>query len=661
MYLKMLIERYCQNNGLSLDIEYAISIPASFEANQRKELSEALETNGMRVAHQALIDEPNAAFISYVQESAEGEKPLVISPLYNPKVLVFDFGGGTCDISILEIGQSVNGIYSKNLSISKFTQLGGNDIDRYITYHYLLPKFLENNYKKLTDFRTPERRQIACQLYKAAERLKILINKNLAIMTSDFTVPSLKLSERPVSVEYPVDIATTRGHLHQDKFQLSPAQLTEVMNVFTADSRLPKSYKGEEDYNNISMPIKSAIEKAKVNYDEIDYVLFIGGGAQSPYIQEALRKQFSESELLVPRDLQSHVSKGAAIHSLLMNGMGKCLIQPITSEPIIVITKDSTPKILFPAGTSIPSNAVVIEDLVTSRDNQPQVELPICLGSPNKILHNVVIKPVTPGETFPINTPVKVTLEINVDKLLLISAQCMGVTCTVEPQNPFSNKEMTTDERIVFVAERQANLEALHNNGQPTKQALINLRNAYDRVGNSFRAAETLELQTELYPNPDNYNLIGVYYSNAGIDDKAIDFYERALFINPNNQHAHLNLGLSLKYRDKERYRKHIKRTIEINPNYAVALYEASQIDTEDGNLEEASAKLNKAYDILLKKWQTNTISECEKGWFASIAESLGHTEEARAMRHSQSQLERDNYYDVDNLTRTRSTQIEKF
>lgn len=661
MYLNLLIQRYCNDHGLSTNVEYAISIPASFEANQRKELTEALETNGMKVAHQSLIDEPNAAFISYVQESSDGEKPLVISSLYNPKVLVFDFGGGTCDISILEIGKSVNGVYSKNLSISKFTQLGGNDIDRYITYHYLLPKFLEQNGKKVTDFRTPERKMIACQLYKVAERLKILINKSLAFMTSEFTVPTLKNSTNPTVVEYPVYVDTTRGILHQDKFQLTPAELTEVMKVFTIDSRIPKTFKGEDDYNNISMPIKSAIEKAQVKYDEIDYVLFIGGSAQSPYIQEAIRKMFSECELLVPRNLQTHVSKGAAIHSLLMNGMGKCIIQPITSEPIIVVTKDTTPKILFPAGSPIPCDTITIADLVTSRDNQSQIELPICLGTPKKLLHNIVIKPTPPMQGFPVNTPVTVTLEINADKLLLVTAQCMGITCMVEPQNPFSNKEMTTEERIVFVAERQANLEALHNNGQPTKQALINLRQAYKKVGNSFRAAETYELQIELYPNADSYNKIGVLYDNAGANEKAVEFYERALEVNPNDTYANCNLGLKLKYKDNARYREHIRKSLESDPNHDVALIEAAAIDRADGKETEAKAKLEKVYDMMYTKWKAGTLGDYGYGWLADVAEDLGHKEEARRIRTSRPKLETDKYFDENNLTRTRSTQIEKF
>ena len=124
-YLKYLITNYCKNNNLSEDIQYSVSIPASFEANQRKDLLDALMANGMNVSKQALIDEPNAAFISYIVSKDTEGKPLYINPDYNSKVLVFDFGGGTCDISILEIGQSANGFYSKNIAISKFTKLGG--------------------------------------------------------------------------------------------------------------------------------------------------------------------------------------------------------------------------------------------------------------------------------------------------------------------------------------------------------------------------------------------------------------------------------------------------------------------------------------------------------------------------------------------------------
>ena len=406
-YLKYLITGYCKENNLSNNISYAVSIPASFEANQRKDLLDALIANDMMVSKQALIDEPNAAFISYAVTCATEGQPLYVSPDYNSKVLVFDFGGGTCDISILEIGKSANGLFSKNIAISKFTKLGGDDIDRYITYHYLMPRFLEANGKRMEQFRTNEKKHIASALYKVAERLKILINKTLATLTADFVIPSLKNSESKTVVEFEVVVYTNKGELRQNSFYLTNKELTDTMNVF-----LKRGYgkttqiKGEEEYNSIYSPIESAIKKSKVSKEEIDYILFIGGSAQSPYIQEELKRYFEDSEMLVPSNLQTHVSQGAAIHSLLYNGMNKCLIQPISSEPIIIITREEQPKVILPAGTEIPCDTVVIDDLVTSREGQRVVELPICVGDIRKLLFNLKIESSIPSG-FPINTPIQ--------------------------------------------------------------------------------------------------------------------------------------------------------------------------------------------------------------------------------------------------------------
>lgn len=409
-YLKYLITGYCKENNLSNNISYAVSIPASFEANQRKDLLDALIANDMMVSKQALIDEPNAAFISYAVTCATEGQPLYVSPDYNSKVLVFDFGGGTCDISILEIGKSANGLFSKNIAISKFTKLGGDDIDRYITYHYLMPRFLEANGKRMEQFRTNEKKHIASALYKVAERLKILINKTLATLTADFVIPSLKNSESKTVVEFEVVVYTNKGELRQNSFYLTNKELTDTMNVF-----LKRGYgkttqiKGEEEYNSIYSPIESAIKKSKVSKEEIDYILFIGGSAQSPYIQEELKRYFEDSEMLVPSNLQTHVSQGAAIHSLLYNGMNKCLIQPISSEPIIIITREEQPKVILPAGTEIPCDTVVIDDLVTSREGQRVVELPICVGDIRKLLFNLKIESSIPSG-FPINTPIQLTI-----------------------------------------------------------------------------------------------------------------------------------------------------------------------------------------------------------------------------------------------------------
>lgn len=656
MYLNMLIKKYCQDNELSDNIMYAVSIPASFEANQRKELMEALESNGMNISKQSLIDEPNAAFISYIHDSEDSEKPLLISPHYNTKVIVFDFGGGTCDISILEIGKSANGLYSKNVAISKFTKLGGDDVDRYITFKYILPRFLEANNVSEDDFRTKELQYIATQLYKVSERLKILLCKKISNQMYKLEIPAyIKTSTGKESITIPVSVETKKGLLTQSEFFLSTKELVEVMSVFMKSSRIPTSIKGQEEYNNIFMPIDSAIKKANVRKSEIDYVLLIGGSAQNPFIQEALKNHFDDSEILVPQDLQTHVSKGAAIHSLLMNGMNKCIIQPITSEPIFVITKDTTNKVLIPAGTTIPCDTIVINDLMPTKDHQEAIELPICVGNENKMLFNLKI---TRDGGFLTTAQVTLALEITADKLLLAKAHCMGVNCMVEPQNPFANKELSTEERIVLRAEREANIETERNGGIPTKNCLITLRKAYEDAGNDFKAAETLEQQNEIYPNPGDYNLIGVYYHNSGNKDKAIDFFERALDHNPEDYWPNFNLGNTLFYKDPKRSRLYLNKAYDLNPSEPCINILLGRLDLCEGKEAEAKEKFQIAYDRYEQRWKANSLNNSDYGWFASVAEELGKKDKAYEIRSAKPKIEQTSYYDEENLTQTRTKSL---
>ena len=648
MYLKKLIVRYCKSNHLSERINYAITIPASFEANQRKDLMEALEINGMNLTKQSLIDEPNAAFISYVHESQSSEKPLAINDLYNPKVMVFDFGGGTCDISILEIGKSVSGLYSKNLAISKFTKLGGDDVDRYITYHYLLPRFLEKNNRKLTDFITNERTYIATQLYKVAERLKVLISNTLAVRMNDFVMPTEKDSSKRETISVPIEVRTSKGTLTQFEFYLTYKELSETMAVFLRNSKRAKKIKGEEEYNNIYMPINSAIEKANININELDYILLIGGSAQSPYIQESLFKHFPNSTILVPQDLQTHVSQGAAIHSLLMNGMNKCIIQPITSEPIFVITREQN-KMVMPAGTLIPSDAITINDLKTIKEGQSTIELPICVGSADKILYNLKI---TKNGGFPKNSSVSLTMEINADKLLQVSATCKGVTCIIDPQNPFANKELTPEERMVLAAERKSNIEAEQNGGKPSKQTLEELREAYVKADNNFKAAETYEMQHNLYPGSCNLNNLAVLYHNAGNYDKAIEFFKLHLEESPNDHVTLSNIGHTYYLTgDMQKAEEYLKKAHEKAPYHGITLIKLAQLEERQGKRTEAKNHKEQAYEVLKKQWDKKTLGKVETGWFSSLALELGHNDVYQQIKNAENSSDSGIIYNVDNLT----------
>ena len=665
MYLKDQILKYCEAHGINPNIEYAISIPASFEANQRKDLIEALEKNGMTIGKQSLIDEPNAAFLSYIHESAtitDDKQRIVVQNTYNPKVLVFDFGGGTCDISILEIGKGANGFYSKNLSISKFSKLGGDDIDRYIANHYLMPQLLKANGKTSDDFRIPDKRHIATQLMKIAEQLKILICKDIASMMGGLKLPALKDSDMTRDINLSVRIETKRGVLEKEGFSLSYKEFTETMDVFLDKSgKGIRQIKGEDEYVSIFNPIRSALEKAHLNKDEeLDYVLFIGGSSQNPYIQSALSDYFEESELLIPSNLQTHVSKGAAIHSLVMNGFGKNIVQPITSEPIIVITKDMTPRTLIPAGTEIPCERMVIDDLIPNRDGQSVVELPICVGNSDKMLFNLKINaPDTDG--FLISDTITVGIGINADKLLLVDAKCRNIQVSPELMNPFANKELSGEERAVIKAEREVERSASTNGGTPSKLSLDALIRAYKAAGNDFQAAETAEMKNDFYPNSHNLNDIGLMYSNSGNREKAIKAYEKAIEKDPNNATLYNNLALEYKWKDKQKYKECVKKAYELNSESPIYTYEYGRVKSSEGDKEEALRLFKEAYDKYLWKWNSNNMQSWDYSWFSSVAESVGEYEMAKKVREAEPKQKRSTIYDVENLSKSKDNQLIKY
>jgi molecular chaperone DnaK len=651
-YLKAQIDRYIKTNNLPPNVQYAVSIPASFEANQRKELIYALEQNGISINKQSLIDEPNAAFLSYVQVTSLEKNPITIPDGDNPKILVFDFGAGTCDVSILELGKDLHGIYSKNLSISKFEKLGGDDIDRLIAIDYLFPQLLKESGMNKDDFRTPEKNRIVSQLLKSAEQLKIMICENIALQTSNRILPAAAISKDYVSIGNRIDIDTRKGLLTLTEPKLSYAEFNEAMKAFLKSAALVpyKTKIVEDEFTTIFNPIQTALKKASLTRGEIDYVLFIGGSSKNPYVQAALKEHFKESELLVPRDLQTHVSSGAAIHSLVYNGFGKNIIQPITSEPFLVITKDETPKVILKAGTYIPCDLIVIDDLVTSQDGQQAIELPICLGNINKLLYNIKIVSGN-SQGFKRNTPVKLELEITTDKLLLARATAVGQQIMVEPINPFANKELTAEQRIVLKAERQANIEAEQNGGKPTKQGLETLYKSYEKVGNDFRAAETLELLNEMYPSVQNYNQIGVLYSSAGYDDKALEYYEKGYNSNKNATTA-FNYAYKLKDKDKEKFKEILEESLRLDPDKPHSLYELGRLLKKENN-PEGKKMIEKAFENWKRKFDINQMNESDYSWLSSAADELGMKDFAQQVRESKPQFSGEKLYNSENLTVT--------
>jgi molecular chaperone DnaK (HSP70) len=653
-YLKIQIEKYVKDNNLPLKVEYAVSIPASFEANQRKDLLDSLHANSMMMHKQALIDEPNAAFLSYVS-SPKMKSEILISEEYPTNILVFDFGAGTCDISILEVANSSKGFYSKNLSISRFEALGGNDIDKSIALDILLPQFLSENNIEKSFFKSKELLQyILPRLEKPAELLKIKISEQIELLKDENKINELINSKQSIEVNHIVEIKSRKGIFRLHRPALSYRQFYEMSEKYTDVNIKDSGDKGEQ--KSIFSPIFSAIEKANLEKDEIDYVLFIGGSAKNPFIQKALKKYFNEAEHLIPENLQVHVSAGAAIHSLMYNGLGKNLIDPITSEPIMIITKEGEReelKIILKAGTVIPCDAVVINDLKPQKNGQMTIEMPICVGNENKILHNIKVESLT-EKGFSSKSKIELIISINADKMLIIEATVDGKKIEIEPLNPFSNKESTVKDRQVFEFEKEYNKSLSLNHGKETQNMLEKLYDAYESLGLELKAAETLEELYEKY-SFGNLNNIGLHFSHAGDKEKAMIYYLKFMDEKPSSVAA-FNIALEYRYGDKKLYSQWLKKSLEIDPNYNASLYCLGLIFIDEGEESKGQKMIKKAFDSWRIEYENNDLSS-HISWFIACAKYLGENKLVMELRKKEdADAVNSKAYESENLTSVQKT-----
>jgi molecular chaperone DnaK (HSP70) len=505
-------------------------------------------------------------------------------------ILVFDFGAGTCDISILEVGYNPKGFYSKNLSISRFEALGGNDMDKMIAKDILLPKFLKENKKEESFFKKKEMEIIKKKLEKSAELLKIKTSKEMNLLSHHDNFYDLIDRDETVTLNHTVTIKTSTHNFTLTKPSISYHEFIEITHSFT-DTNYESS-----DNKSIFSPIDSALKKANLEKDEIDYLLFIGGSAKNPLIQKSLKEYFDESEYLIPKDLQSHVSQGASIHSMIFNGFDKNIIEPITSEPILLITQESRReylKVLLQAGTSIPCETIIIDNLKPQSKGQKVIELPLCIGTKEKILQNIKIES---DKEFGLDAKIGLEIHITADKMLVVKANIDGKEIDIEPLNPFSNKEMSLKEREKFEADKEYNKAVAFNGGKQSFEILRKLYQAYRSLGFYLETAELLEELQEKY-SYGSLNNVGVAYDNAGENKKALEIYIRAMKTSPSSVTAH-NISIHYKHKDKKLHQEWLEKALELSPIDNSLLYELGVLLDSKGD-SRGLPMVKKAFNAL--------------------------------------------------------------
>ena len=656
--LKKEIDNYIEEQNLPRNLFYSVSIPASFEANQRADLKRALEFANIPINETLFIDEPNAAFLSYlVQANNNGFNNYNIpvdSPLH---ILVFDFGAGTCDISIIEIGRKAGKLYSKNIAISQFEQLGGDDIDRAIVKEILMPQLAKQNNISVEEIRENNYKKILLpKLQAVAEQLKIKVCKAIASNKVGQELPSLINSTERINFLQTIDFILPKQVMKFENPSISPKEFTDIMKKFTSETLAFNFQNDLESLKSIFTVINSALVKANIEKGEIDLVLLIGGSSYNPYIQTALYRHFDNSDIEIPQDLQSHVSNGTAINSFMANGLGVDIIKPIVSEPIFIILQNEIKKIVVYEGTEIPCKEISIEDLRPQRNDQTEIEIPICVSSKEKILTILKLK-----NEKGFSTTDKITLKCDIshDKLITFRAFIQNLEISTEPLNPFANSALSTED----IAEKQL-LKLLYkatkeNGGKPPLDKLKALSQFYVKTERHLKAAETFENVQQLDPNRRYETSICYHYAEAGRKKLSDNWAEIAYQKNPTSTNAY-NLALTKSLQGKtDEYKKLMEEAVTLGSDAAMLTYGEYLLINEK---EKAEELIQKAFDKWFKEFEENKLSKNDFSRLIRAAKQLGKIQIAEKVQKAKDNLKNEkgiSWYNPDNTATDGREQLE--
>ncbi len=333
-----------------------VTVPASFQAAQRIDTQRASELAGLEVRGGDLLDEPVAAFLDYLVTHRDSLLPEVTQP---KKLVVFDFGGGTCDVAVLRLegASESGGLKAASLSVSRYHRLGGGDIDAAILYEVLLPQLLEqNNLPSFALGYEEKKNHVEPALLSVAEALKIGISTEIARLEKFGRYQDAEKSQ--IVKKLPgVRECRLKGHtLTLQSPQLTAEQFEKVLEPFLDRDLL---YARQTDYRltcSVFAPLQDALERSGLGRWEVDYCLLVGGSSLIPQVAAAVGRFFHRARVLTHGDAdgtQTAVARGAAYHALALALHGRGLIQPVCHEAIAIRTAEGSIP-LIPQGVALP-------------------------------------------------------------------------------------------------------------------------------------------------------------------------------------------------------------------------------------------------------------------------------------------------------------------
>jgi len=408
-----------------------ITVPAYFNDAQRQATKNAGKIAGLEV--ERIINEPTAAALAYGIDKLDKDQT----------ILVYDLGGGTFDVSILELGDGVFEVKST----SGDNKLGGDDFDEAIM------DYLADTFKKENKVDLKKDKMAMQRLKDAAEKAK----KDLSGMTTaHISLPFISQGED--------------GPLHLE-LDLTRAKFEDLCHDL---------------FEKTKKPVENALKDADMKPGDIDQVVLVGGSTRIPYIQELVKKQLGKepNKSVNPDEV---VAMGAAIQGGVLTGeVNDLVLLDVTPLSLGIETMGNIMTVLIPRNTTIPASKSQV--FSTAVDNQPAVDIHVLQGerplaSDNKTLGNFQLTGILPARR---GVPqIEVTFDIDANGIVNVKAKDLG-TNKEQAITITSNTNLSDEEVDRMMREAEANKEQ-----DEKRKEEAEIRNDADQV--VFQAERTMD------------------------------------------------------------------------------------------------------------------------------------------------------------------------
>ena len=421
-----------------------ITVPAYFNDSQRQATKDAGTIAGLDVVR--IINEPTAASLAYGIDKKKNEK-----------IAVFDLGGGTFDVSILEVGEGVFEV----LSTSGNTHLGGDDIDQ------ILLNYIADEFKREQGIDLRQDHMALQRLREAAEKAKCELSTST---TAEINLPFIT--------------ADQSGPKHLT-MSLSRAKFEQLIEPLVEKCR---------------HPCELALEDAKVSASDIDEVILVGGQTRTPLVQKLVKEIFVKepNKSVNPDEV---VALGAAIQGAVLAGeVHDVLLLDVTPLSLGIETLGSVCTVLIPRNTTIPTNKKEI--FSTAADNQTAVDIHVLQGERSMATDNRTLGrfQLAGIPSAPRGVPqVEVSFDIDANGILHVSAKDLG-TGKEQSIQIKSSSGLSEDE----VKKMQSEAEA-HAEEDKKKRELVDVLNQADQV--IYSTENTLKEHGDKVSEADKENI----------------------------------------------------------------------------------------------------------------------------------------------------------